>query len=343
MLVLIVHIVAAHDQGGAGLEALPLGHIGVLVPQYLEVDRAGIVGDGGKIDLAAAALDLGGKHIAPDRHLAAVPQIIQMADVGRLEGLAVEQLDRLIGKGQPLDRKVGRRFLGLKLDDRRFLLQVLLKLLLGAGVAGIGQPHDGQCAGALLNKLCQHAGQLHALQNLAARIDMDGDAILPEGDRLDLVEKAVDRHTPLLQFLKHKAHRLRGDALVRKIAADLQLIPGKHLGKGCTKTPAQRLIQRFSTAQADHDLSFCAVKLHTVDQHTAERRTELLVRRKLRPDLGDEWFQGNFTSQVDSMLQGAAFPTPRGRMQASAPTRVGFPLGAAPAGACRSATAGGGS
>ena len=38
VLVLIVHIVAAHDQGGAGLEALPLGHIGVLVPQYLEVD-----------------------------------------------------------------------------------------------------------------------------------------------------------------------------------------------------------------------------------------------------------------------------------------------------------------
>ena len=38
MLVLVIHIVAAHDQGGAGLEALPLGHIGVLVPQYLEVN-----------------------------------------------------------------------------------------------------------------------------------------------------------------------------------------------------------------------------------------------------------------------------------------------------------------
>ena len=149
-----------------------------------------------------------------------------------------------------------------------------------------------------MNKLCQHAGQLYALQDLTARIDMDGDAVLPEGDRLGLIEKAVDRHAPLLQLLQHKAHRLRGDALVRKIAANLQLIPGKHLGKGRTKTPAQRLIQRFSTAQADHDLSFCAVKLHAVDQHTAERRTELLIRRKLRPDLGDEWFQGNFTSQV---------------------------------------------
>ena len=38
MLVLVIHIVAAHDQSGAGLEPLPLGHIGVLVPQYLEVD-----------------------------------------------------------------------------------------------------------------------------------------------------------------------------------------------------------------------------------------------------------------------------------------------------------------
>ena len=219
-----------------------------------------------------------------------------MADVGRLESLAVEQLDRLIGKGQPLDRKVGRRFLGFKLDGRRFLLQVLFKLLLGAGVAGIGQPHDGQCAGALLNKLCQHAGQLYALQYLAARIDMDGDAVLPEGDRLGLIEKAIDRHAPLLQLLQHKAHRLRGDALVRKIAANLQLIPGKHLGEGRTKTPAQRLIQRFSTAQADDDLSLCAVKLHAVHKHTAERRAELLVRRKLRPDLGDKWFQRIRTS-----------------------------------------------
>ena len=56
---------------------------------------------------------------------------------------------------------------------------------------------------------------------------------------------------------------------VGKVAADLQLIPGEHLGKGRTKTPAQRLIQGFSTAQADDDLSFCAVKLHAVHKHTA--------------------------------------------------------------------------
>ena len=76
MLIFVIHIVAAHDQRGAGLQPLPLGHIGVLVPQNLEVDGAGIVGDGGKINLAAVALDLGGKDIAPDRHLAAVAQIV---------------------------------------------------------------------------------------------------------------------------------------------------------------------------------------------------------------------------------------------------------------------------
>ena len=62
MLVLIVHIVAAHDEGRAGLEVLPLGHVGVLVPQHFEVDGAGIVGDGSEINFAAAALDLGGEN-----------------------------------------------------------------------------------------------------------------------------------------------------------------------------------------------------------------------------------------------------------------------------------------
>ena len=76
MLIFVIHIVAAHDQRGAGFQPLPLGHVGVLVPQNLEVNRAGIVGDGGKINLAAVALDLGGKDIAPDRHLAAVAQIV---------------------------------------------------------------------------------------------------------------------------------------------------------------------------------------------------------------------------------------------------------------------------
>ena len=131
---------------------------------------------------------------------------------------------------------------------------------------------------------------------------MDGDAVVAEGDRLGLIQKAVDRHPLPLQFLDHQTHGLGGDIRVSKVAADLQFIPGEHLGQGRTKTPAQRLVQGFSTAQADNDLSFCAVKFHAVNKHATERRAELLVRRKLRPDLSDKWFQGNFTSQVDSIL-----------------------------------------
>jgi hypothetical protein len=125
---------------------------------------------------------------------------------------------------------------------------------------------------------------------------VDRDAVLAKGNGLGLIEEAVDRHSLFFQFLDHQAHGLGGDVRVGKVAADLQLIPGEHLSKGRTKAPAQRLIQRFSTAQADDDLSFCAVKLHAVHKHTAERRAELLVRRKLRPDLGDKWFQRIRTS-----------------------------------------------
>lgn len=170
-------------------------------------------------------------------------------------------------------------------------MQVLLKLLLGARLTGIGQADNRQTSCALLDHLGQHAGQLDALKDLAARADVDRDAVLAKGDGLGLIEEAVDRHSLFFQFLDHQAHGLGGDVRVGKVAADLQLIPGEHLGKGRTKTPAQRLIQRFSTAQADDDLSLCAVKLHAVHKHTAERRAELLVRRKLRPDLGDKWFQ----------------------------------------------------
>ena len=296
MLVFIIHIVAADNQGCAGLEALPLGHIGVLVSQNLEVDGAGVVGDGGKINLAAAALDLGSKDVAPDRDLAAVAQIVEAAGVGGLELLAVEQLDRLVREGETFNRKVGRCLLGLELDNGGLLLQVLLKLLLGARLTGIGQADDRQTSCALLDHLGQHAGQLDALKDLAARADVDRDAVLAKGNGLGLIEEAVDRHSLFFQFLDHQAHGLGGDVRVGKVAADLQLIPGEHLGKGRTKTPAQRLIQRFSTAQADDDLSFCAVKLHAVHKHTAERRAELLVRRKLRPDLGDKWFQRIRTS-----------------------------------------------
>lgn len=64
VLVLIVGIVAAHDEGCAGFEALPLRHIFVFIAEDFEVDGTVIVGDGGKVDFAAVALYLG-KNTSP--------------------------------------------------------------------------------------------------------------------------------------------------------------------------------------------------------------------------------------------------------------------------------------
>ena len=103
-----------------GLRPSHLDISGAFFPHDLEVDGAGVVGDGGKINLAAAALDLGSKDVAPDRDLAAVAQIVEAAGVGGLELLAVEQLDRLVREGETFNRKVGRCLLGLELDNGAF-------------------------------------------------------------------------------------------------------------------------------------------------------------------------------------------------------------------------------
>ncbi|EFB76808.1 hypothetical protein SUBVAR_05191 [Subdoligranulum variabile DSM 15176] len=73
----------------------------------------------------------------------------------------------------------------------------------------------------------------------------------------------------------------------------MQLIPCKYFLQGCTKAPAQRLVQRFGTAQADNNLTFGTVQFHALNQYAAEGVAELLVRRKLRPDLGNKWFQNS--------------------------------------------------
>ena len=293
MLVLVVHIVATHDQRGAGFEALPLGHVGVGVAQHFEVDRTRIVGDGGEVDLAAAALDLSGEHVAPDRHLAAVAQVVQAAGIGGFEVFAVEQFDRLVGQRQPFDLEVGRDLLGLEFDRRGLLLQVLLELLRRAGVAGIRQADDGQRAGALLDQFGQHPGQLHALQNFPPCIDADGDAVLPKDHRLAAVEEAVHRHALFLEFLDQQADRFRRDVGVGEIVAQMQFVPGKRLLQRRTKAPAQRLVKRFGAAQADDDLTFCAVQFDPFHEDAAECGAELLVRGELGPDLSDQRFQDN--------------------------------------------------
>ena len=291
MLVFVVGVVAPHDERGAGLQPLPLGHILPLIAQNFQVDRTGIVRDGGKIDLAAAALYLGGEHIAPDRHLAAIAQIVQRAGVGGLELLAVEQLDRLVGQLEALDGEIRRGLLLLEFDNGSLFLQILLKFFLGALVAGVLQPDDGQRAGALLNQLRQHPGQLHAVQNGASRVDAHKDAVRPKAHRFVFVKKPVHRHSPLFQLLDHAPHGLGGDALVGEIVAQGQFISGKGGFQRRTKAPAQRAVQRLHAAQAQNDLALGTVQLHPVHHNGTKGGAELPVCRELRPDLCDKWFQ----------------------------------------------------
>ena len=120
VLVLVISAVAPHQQGGAVLDALPLGAVLPLLGPDLQIDGTGIVGDGDTVDLAEAAFDLGGEHVAPDHALAAfAAQVFQGGQVLGLEHLSVENLDRLVGQVDPfhLDGRSG--LFGLELDHRR--------------------------------------------------------------------------------------------------------------------------------------------------------------------------------------------------------------------------------
>lgn len=169
----------------------------------------------------------------------------------------------------------------------------MFKFRFRTDVPRICQPHNRQRAGAFLDQFRQYPGELYTFQNGASCIDPDGDAIFPEGHRLVFIQKAVDRHAFFLQFLNHQADRFRRDVGIREVIAKMQFIPGKNFLQGSTKAPAQRLVQRLGAAQADNDLAFGTVQFHALHQHAAEGCAELLVRRKLRPDLGNKWFQSD--------------------------------------------------
>ena len=291
-LILVVGIVAPHNQGRAGFEALPLGHVLAVIPQDLEVDGTVVVGDGGEIDLAAVALDLGGEHVAPDRDLAAVAQIVERAQVRRLEGFAVEQLGRLAGKFQPVDGEGRDLLLGLELHRRRLFRHPAFH---GLGVQldpHVLHPHDGQRPGAFLDPLRQVAGKFDAFQDRAPRVHPNGQAVRLEHHRLLLVQKAVDRHSFLLEFLNQQAHRFGGDGIVVEVVFQLQFIPGKQRVQRSQKAPAQRRVQRVGTAQADDDLAGGTEQFHPFHHHPAKGCIELCVGRELRPDLCHKRFQG---------------------------------------------------
>ena len=290
-LVLVVAVVAADDEGGARLDGLPLAHVGAVVADHLDVDRTGVVGDGSEIDLAAAALDLGGEHVAPDGDLAAVAQVVEGAQVGRLEIFAVEHLDRLVRQVQALHLDGRQVLLGLELDGRGLALDVAFKLLRRHGLAGGGHAHDGQGAGALLDALGQAAGEIDAFQNVHAGGHVDNDLAVFDGDG-GLVQKAVDGQALGFQLLDELAGGVGGDGTIVEVVFQSQLVALEHRLQRRGKAPAQRAVQRLGAAQADDDPAGSAVKLNTLHQHLPEAGIELGVGRKLRPDLGDKGFQG---------------------------------------------------
>src|SRR5699024_3288877 len=82
VLVFVVGAVAPHQKGGAVFQPLPLGAVLPFLGADLQVDGAGVVGEGDGIDLAETALDLGGKDVAPDHALAALaPQVFEGGQV----------------------------------------------------------------------------------------------------------------------------------------------------------------------------------------------------------------------------------------------------------------------
>ena len=135
VLVFIIGAAAAHHQRGAGLEPFPLaGLVGIIViaAAHFQIDRAMVVGDGNHIAFAEVALGFGGKHIAPDHHLAIVgPQLGQRGKLGRAEHFAMEHLGGgvLQGKAGHLDGRA-LLFLGGKGHCGHLFLNVLLPLVL---------------------------------------------------------------------------------------------------------------------------------------------------------------------------------------------------------------------
>ena len=292
-LVLVIGIVAAHDQRRAGFEAFPLGHVLVVVAEDLEIDRTVIVCNGREIDLAAAALDLGGEHIAPDRDLAAVAQIVERAQVGRFERLAVEQLGRRGGQGQAVDRKRRDLLFCLELNGRGLFGHTALQGLFVHLGGHVLHAHDGQRAGALLDQFRQMARKVDAFKDGAPGVDAHGETVRLKHNGLVFVQKTVDRHALAFELFDQHGDGFRRDGAVRKIIFQLQLIPGKNGLQGRQKTPAQRRVQRSGAAQADDDGAGGAEQLHTLDHDPAEGAVELGVGRKLRPDLGHIRFQRN--------------------------------------------------
>ena len=285
MLVLVVGAVAPHHDRRALGDGLPLGAVLPFLCTDLQVDGAGVVGDGDGIDLTEAALHLGEENIAPDHALSALAaQVLEGGEVLGGEHLAVEDGDRLVREVEALHLDGGRRILPLEFNDRRsnFALQLFFHLtLLGLAHAAF-QRHLGLHAGVGGDALCQQPLELHLLQKLRAMADADGDVLAGDGDAA-AVEEAVDGHAVPLHLL----HQLPQPALVQRCVAEevvdaklKALIVGREGGQ---QPCAQPLVQRGRTAQRENDLPLLPQHLGVLDDHTAKTGRKVRVRHKLRP------------------------------------------------------------
>ncbi len=292
MLILVIRAVAAHDDGRALADGLPLGAVLTVLRTDLQVDGAGVVGDGNGIDLAVVALDLGKEHVAPDHALAALAaQLLERCEIFGGEHFAVEDGHRLVGQIQPvhLDGRCG--ILLFKLDHRRrdLTLQLFFQLMLFRFAHRAGQGDFGLCAGVCRNTLCQQALKLHLLQELGAVAYTDCNILPHDGDRAP-IQKAVDGHTIPLHVLQQLPQCCFVQHGVPEQVFDLQFKALIVRLQRCQKPRTQPLIQRGSALQGKYDLPLLPQHAGVLHDHLAEAGCKIRIRHKLRPKLGYKWF-----------------------------------------------------
>ena len=285
VLVLIVGAVAAHHDRRTLGDGLPLGAVLPFLRTDLQVDGAGVIGDGDRVYLAEAALHLGEEDVAPDHALAALAaQILEGGEVFRGEHLAVEDGDGLVREVEALHLDGGSSVLFLKLDDgrRNFPLELFFHLALFGLAHAAFQRHFGFYAGVGSDALCQQALELHLLQKLRAVADADGDVLAGDGDAA-AVEEAVDGDTVPLHLL----HQLPQTGFIqRRIAEKIVDAELEALVIRCQRGQqpgAQPLVQRGRTAQRKDDLPLLPQHLGVLDDHAAKTGRKVRVRHKLRP------------------------------------------------------------
>ena len=293
VLVLVVGAVAPHQQGGAVFQPLPLGAVLPFLGADLQVDGAGIVGDGDGIDLAEIALDLGGKDVAPNHALAALaPQVFEGGQVFGLEHLAVEDLDRLVGQVEPLHLQRRRGAPGLELDHRRggFFFQFLFQLAALGLAGGRDEPHRRALSGVGLDAVGQQVLKFQVLQKAGAVAGPHRDLFILDGQRAP-VEKAVDGHTIPLHLLEDAQQGLLVQGGVGVVVFDRELVALIIGLQGRQKPRTQALVQRRGTLQGKDHLLPGPQHQGVFHHHLAETGGKVRVCHELGPQLGYQWFQ----------------------------------------------------